>query len=209
MLNGYNINTHTHTHTLTLEQLNDSYQLELVHCLLSIGSCYRAQRNYEEALNIKRCFLAENHVYIVATLNSISLVYLMTKDIEKAFTFTFSSLDRYRACLSQDHPDIADVLHNITECYQWALAMKEIFLPPDHPPIAATLNNISTVVSSKREKVKALELCSKALSMRERVLPVDHPDVAISLSSVGLRYEVMGENRHALEHFEKALEIRT
>ncbi len=85
----------------------------MAHCLHSVGSCYRPQRNYEEALNIIRCFLAENHVYIASTLNSVSLVYLTTKDIEKAFTFPFSSLDMYRACLSQDHPDIANVLHNI------------------------------------------------------------------------------------------------
>ncbi len=214
---------------LAKQELNDSYQLEIAHCLHSIGSSYRGLRKYtealeyyKEALNIKQSCLPENHVYIAKTLNSIAIIYLITKDIEKAFNFSLSSFEMYEKCLPNDHPDIANVLHTIAECYQnksqfdnalqhyqLALAMKEKYFPPDHPSIATTLNNISTVLSSKGEKMKALDMCLKALSMRERALPFDHPDIAVSLSSVGLQYEAMEDNQHALEYFEKALEMRT
>jgi tetratricopeptide (TPR) repeat protein len=211
-----------------LDQLDDSCQLEMARCLHNIGSSYRGQRKYDEALahyedavNIQRACLPENHVHIAETLNSIGLVYLMSKDIEKAFNFYLSSLEMYQTCLPEDHPDIANVLHNIAEYFQLkaqhdkalqhyhlALAMKEKCFPPDHPSIAATLNNISTVLSAKGEKEKALQLCLKALSMRERLLPSDHPDLALSLSSAGHKYEAMKEYQRALRYFEKALEIR-
>jgi tetratricopeptide (TPR) repeat protein len=166
-------------------ELDDSYQLEMAHCLHSTGSSYLGQRKYDEALeyyeqalDIKRAYLPENHVDIAETLNSIGLVHLMNKDLEKAFNYYLSSLEMYQTCLPEDHPDIANVLHNIAECYQnkgqfdkalqhynLALAMKEKCFPSSHPSIATTLNNISTVFSAKGEKEKALELCLKALRM--------------------------------------------
>ncbi|CAF3478919.1 unnamed protein product [Rotaria sp. Silwood1] len=129
--------------------------------------------------------------------------------------------DMWKTCLPEDHSDIANVLHNIADCYQskgqydkalqhyhLALSMKTKCFPSGHPEIATTLNNISTVLSAKGDKVKALELCLKALKMRERVLPFDHLDLATSFSSAGHKYEAIKEYQCALEYFEKALRIR-
>ena len=209
-----------------LEKLNNSCHLEMARCLHSIGSSYRGQRKYvealayyEQSLSIKRAYLPEIHVHIAETLNSMGRVYLLTKDIEKALNFYLSSLGMYKTCLPENHSDIAHVLHNIADCYyskrqfdralqhyHLALAMKEKCFPPGHPSVATTLNNISTILSVQGEKVKALELCLKALRIRERILPFNHPDLIISLISAGHKYEAIEENQHALEHFEKALE---
>ena len=211
-----------------LEELNEECQLEMAHCLQSIGLSYFGLRMYTEslefsqrALNIKRNCLPENHVHIAESLNSIGMIYLMTKDFERALIYYQLSLEMYQICLPDDHPAIANVFHNIgdysfhknqydqaLQYYHLAWIMKKKSLPFDHPSRAMTLNSLSTVYSFKGDKEKALNFCLQALKIREKILPSDHLDLAMSFSSAGHKYEAINDHQLALTYFEKALAIR-
>ncbi len=81
--------------------------------------------------------------------------------------------------------------------FQQALTMRKRLLGEDHPDIAQSLHNLATLYSNQGHHSEAEHLSKLALVMRKQLLGDEHPDVARSLKSLGILHYNQGRYREA------------
>ena len=151
----------------------------------NIGEAYRAQGDYDKALEYHQKALATRekvlgteHPDTATSYNNIGLVYDEKGDYDKALKYYFK-----------------------------ALAICEKVLGPEHPYTAASYNNIGSVYYDQGDYGKALEYYFKALAIKEKVLGTKHPSTATSYNNIGWVYREQGKYAKALDYYTKAYQI--
>ncbi|CAF3845249.1 unnamed protein product [Rotaria sp. Silwood1] len=213
-------------YTTLLEQAsNDSDKAYICHMLGMVkkkrGKYKEAASYYEQALEIDRQTLPEDHPSLANTYNNIGAVYNDIGDYSKALEFYDKTIKIKEKVLSPNDPDLALSYNNIgtvyhdmgdyskaLEFYEKALKIRKKALPPNHPGLASSYSCIGGVYSTMGDYSKALDFYEKALKIREKALPPNHPDLASSYSCIGGVYSTMGDYSKALEFYEKAFKIR-
>ncbi|MCX4246041.1 serine/threonine-protein kinase [Paraliomyxa miuraensis] len=153
-------------------------------------------------------------------LSAIGVMLLRNGELDDALAHQQQALAIFEAALGPEHPDIADLRHNMGNVLrqqgkldealshlQRALAIREQTLGPGHPDIASPLTTIGAVLDEQGHKQDALLHLQRALAIREQALGASHPDVATSLNNIGIMYKQQGKLPEALESFERALTI--
>ncbi|CAF4044856.1 unnamed protein product, partial [Rotaria sp. Silwood1] len=119
------------------------------------GRYKEAAAFYEEALEIKRKTLPEDHSSLAPTFSNIGLVYKKMSDYLKAVEYYEKAHKIYKKALTSNHPDLAMSYNNIglvyddmnnfskaLEHYEKSHTILLITLPPNHPKLATSYNNI-------------------------------------------------------------------
>jgi len=186
-----------------------------------LGEYQRALEMDEQALEIRKKELPEDHPNLATSYNNVGVSYGDLGDHKTALEYLLKALEIRKKVLPADHPDLATSYNNVGYTYGHlgdhktaleyqlkALEIRKKVLPEDHPDLASSYNNVGMTYGDLGDHNTELEYQLKALEIRKKVLPEDHPDLASSCNNVGLTHGNLGDHKTALEYLLKALEIR-
>jgi len=142
-----------------------------------MGELAQARTHYEQALEIHRRVLGNDHP---DTASSLSTLGGLLKEMGDSAA---------RPYLEQ------------------ALAIRRRVLGDDHPATAASLSALGGLLQGGGDLAEARPYVEQALEIRLRVLGNNHPDTASSFESLGLLLRNMGDLATALQYVEQSLEI--
>lgn len=91
--------------------------------------------------------------------------------------------------------------------FQQSLAEAEKF-GPDNFRVAGSLNDLSTIMATKKDYAKAIELSRRALLIDEKVHGPEHADVAFDLNNLGTYLDLAGHHEDSTPLLERAQRIR-
>ncbi len=151
----------------------------------TIGSVYRklgfyepATRLLQEALEIRRDLLGEEHVDVAASLNNLAGLYWSQGDFDR-----------------------------VEPLFREALTIRERILGPVHPEVARSLNNLGALHTERGEFAEAESLLHRAMEIKRGVLGPDHPDFARSLVNLANVYRAQGKHAQAESCLRRSLAI--
>ena len=197
-----------------------------------LGSVYRAQGRYEEALKFySKCLKIElavrrgrNHLHIATSYGNIGFIYFSLGQHGEALKFYSKCLaiqlaaygNSNQSAIATSYCDIGLVYRargeygEALKFYNKCLTIQQaVYGDSNHPDIATSYGDIGSVYYSQGKHRKALEFYKKCFRIRLVVYgDSNHPDIATSYGSIGLVYRAQGEYWRALEFHKKCLAIR-
>ena len=89
-----------------------------------------------------------------------------------------------------------------------ALERRRALLGPDHPDVARSLDYLATLRQNRGDYAEAESLFTAALDVRRRVLGEQHPETAESYNNLGTLYDVQGQYERGRPLIEEGLRLR-
>ena len=142
------------------------------------GRYSEAEPLYQQALEMRKRLLGDEHPDVASSLNNLANLY--------------DSQGRY----TEAEP-----------LYQQALEMRKRLLGDEHPSVASSLNNLAALYRSQGRYTEAETLYQQALELWKRLLGDEHPSVASSLNNLAAVYRSQGRYTEAEPLYQQALEI--
>jgi tetratricopeptide (TPR) repeat protein len=188
--------------------------------LYTQGKYALAQPLYEQALEIHRRLLTDDHPETATSFNNIGQNLDGLGKHAQAQPLLEMALEVRRRLLKDDHPETArgysDLASNLyyqgkhalaQPLYEKALEINRRLLGEDHRQTAMGYGNLGTNLAAQGKYALAQPLYEKALAIKRRLLKDDHPDTAISFVTVAYNLAAQGKYALAQPLYEKALEI--
>ncbi|MCB0145117.1 MAG: tetratricopeptide repeat protein, partial [Caldilineaceae bacterium] len=132
--------------------------------LRMIGQFTEAWPYLEQALDIRRAALGEQHPVTATSLNNIGILLRDMGEFAEARPYLEQVLDIRRATLGEQHPDTA-----------------------------MSLNNLGGLLRDMGQFAEARPYFEQALDIRQAALGEQHPNIAMSLNNIGMLLRDMGE----------------
>ncbi|NJK49550.1 tetratricopeptide repeat protein [Candidatus Gracilibacteria bacterium] len=184
------------------------------------GRYNEAEPLFQQALELRKRLLGENHPDVATSLNNLALLYKAQGRYAEAEPIYQQALELCKRLLGEDHPNLATSLSNLAKLYKaqeryseaeplfvQALELRKRLLGEDHPYSATSLNNLALLYYAQGRYAEAEPLYQQALELYKRLLGEDHPDVASSLNDLAELYRSQGRYSEAEPLYHKALEI--
>ena len=181
----------------------------------------RAEPLYQQALEIRKDVLGEQHPSYTTSLNNLAYLYDSMGDYARAEPLYQQALKIRKEVLGEQHPDYATSLNNLAGLYETmadyaraeplykqAMEIRKEVLGEQHPDYATSLNNLAYLYDSMADYARAEPLYREAMEIIKEVLGKKHPDYATSLNNLGYMYKSMGDYARAEPLYRQALEIR-
>lgn len=183
-----------------------------------------AEPLYEQALELSRNLFGEVSLDVAAILNDFALLYQARGWYRQAEQF-FEQACTIRENLVENHPDIAEIWHNLGSLYLYqeryhfaeeylrnSLTLTKRLIAAGNTEvspiqIAESLNNLAEVYAVQGFYDRAESLHQEALSLRENLLGETHPAFAQSLNNLAVLYAHRGLYYKAEPLMVQALEI--
>lgn len=140
---------------------------------------------------------------------------------ERALDLTAAALERRRALLGPDHPDVARSLDYLATLHQnrggyaraeslftAALDLRRRVLGKEHVETAESWNNLGVLFGVQGLYARGRPLTERGLALRRRLLGPRHLDVAQSLNNLAVACWAMDDHAAADSLFREALSIR-
>lgn len=157
----------------------------------------------EEALEIRRAILGEEHWLTLKSLFQVGFLYKAAGDFAKAEPIYVRLPELTRRIRGELDPDYAVSLHNLARLYEdkgdftqaetlytQALEARRKVFGEQSTEFANTLNSLASVHQAMGRLGKAEALYRRALQIRREVLGAQDPDYALSLHQLGWFYLV-------------------
>jgi tetratricopeptide (TPR) repeat protein len=193
---------------------------EQASALRAQGKYAAARPKFDEALNIRRRLLTDDHPTTAASYNHVAAIledlgtYAEAQPLyEKAFSIR-------RRLLTEDHPDTAESYDDLGGIlysqgkYAAAQALREKALAiyvrlftDEHPDTAICYNNLAATLNAQGNCAAAQPLYEKALGIRRRLFSDDHRSTATSYNNLAYNLYSQGKYAAAQPLYEKGLEI--
>jgi CHAT domain-containing protein/Tfp pilus assembly protein PilF len=199
----------------TAEQANSQ-----VVTLYRKGDFRHAIRFAEQAANIRRRLLGDQHPDTATSLNNLAEVYRSLGDYAKAEPLCRQALEIRKKVLGENHPNTATSLNNLALLYQLlgdyakaesldrrALEIRKKVLGENHTETAASLNNLAELYQSLGDYAKAESLFRQALGIDKKALGETHPEYATDLNNLAELYRSLGDYKKAEPLYRQALAI--
>ncbi|NOS90117.1 MAG: tetratricopeptide repeat protein [Methylococcaceae bacterium] len=210
-INTYNLATVTAAHLLN--QLGYYLNAKAYYAL--------ALPLFQQALDIYKSVLGDNHPDTATSLNNLAALYKTQGDYAQALPLYQQALDIRKTVLGDKHPDTASSLNNLAALYeslgdytlalplyQQALDIRKTVLGDGHPDTASSLNNLALLYKAQGDYAQALPLYQQALDIRKTILGDRHPNTASSLNNLAGLYKSLGDYAQALPLYQQALDIK-
>lgn len=183
-----------------------------------------AQPLYEQALELGRNLFGEISLDVATILNNFALLYQARGFYWRAEQL-FKQAQNIRENLLENHPDIAEIWHNLGSLYLYqekfgdaekylkrSLTLKEELMACRNSDItslqvAESLNNLAEVYRAQDLYSKAEGLHLQALNIRREMLGEEHPSTAQSLNNLAVIYAYQGDYCQAEVLMVQALNI--
>jgi CHAT domain-containing protein len=141
-----------------------------------MGDYPRALPLFEQARDLRKRLLTENHPAYAASLSNLALLYQAMGDYGRA-----------RPLLEQ------------------ARDLRKRLLTENHPLYALSLSNLAAFYRAMGDYGRALPLLEQARDLDKQLLTENHPDYATSLSNVAALHQAMGRPADAALSLQRAL----
>jgi tetratricopeptide (TPR) repeat protein len=179
-----------------------------------------ARRHIEQALEIERSALGEDHERVALLLTYLGAVLEQSGQSEDAVANFEQAIAIYRRALGPHHPDLSGLHNNYAVILfgrqDWpgaqaqleqAVAIQREALG-DHPHTALSLDNLGGVLVLQGKAKEGRAMIEEALAIREKTLGPDHPAVAQSLINLASTNVAIDEDWGAARRlYERALAI--
>lgn len=156
-----------------------------------------SEKNFREALKLRRETLGADHPDVAVTLNDFGLFLLEQGRFAEAEANLHQAEKIERRLYGQSHPDLAITLNNLAllrqrqarpkeaeSLFRRALAMLASTTSPAHPLRATVGQNLGDLLAETGRVDEAESLFRQALDLRRRALPPGHPDTAATLNNL-------------------------
>lgn len=197
----------------SLEYAASVHQLgQLIH---SSSDFARTQSLFEEALEIRRRRVGEEHPLVADCWQSLGLVHADVGRIETGRNF----LNRALAIREKmgPHQELATVIKNLAGLnyqegnypaalskYRRSLELSEELLDPGHPLLGKALHNVGVAHHVNGDINEAFDHYERALETYEVTRGANHPLIATTHSALAMLYQDTGDFTSARRHFESA-----
>ncbi len=208
------------------EELRDE-PLTQSRVMLTMGRVYRRLGLYEkarplleEALDVRRDLLGDEHFGTAAYRDHLASLYHDQGDYEPAEPLFQSALKIREDVLGPEHVTVAASLNNLAFLYRaWgrteqaeplfrqALEIQVKALGSKHPDVTRSLNNLGELYRARGEHSRAEPLLLRAAEVQEERFGSDHPEVAVSLNNLAMVYHEQGEAARAEPLYLRTLAI--
>ncbi len=154
----------------------------------SQGRYSEAEPLYQQAIEIDKIALPENHPSLATHLNNLAGLYDSQGRYSEAEPLYQQAIEIDKIALPENHPSLASGLNNLAELYRsqgryseaeplylQAIEIHKIALPENHPQRAAHLNNLAALYDSQGRYSEAEPLYQQALDIREKTFGEEHP----------------------------------
>jgi len=194
---------------------------DLSHCYANRGEFPLAVKFGEQALEMRRNLLGEQHEDIAFSLCNLSGYYSEFGNQPLALKLGEQALEMRRNLLGSKHEDVATSLGSLAsirsrlgdaqlslELSKQSLEMRRELFGERHPDVASSLGNLACRYSEIGDNSQSLKLNEQALEMRRELLGEKHPDVAISLINQAYDHDKLGNKDISLELGEQAIKLQ-
>jgi tetratricopeptide (TPR) repeat protein len=203
-------------------------QVELATSLNNLAGIYRekgryseAEPLYQQALQIRKRLLGENHPSFATSLNNLAGLYKSTGQYTKAELLYQQALELRKHLLGENHADVAASLNNLALLYDeqgrydeaeplylQSLELGKSLLGENDPSFALILNNLALLYYHQGRYTEAEPLSQQAIELDKQFLGEENPDVATDLHNLGLIYRAQGRYIEAESLFLQSLELK-
>jgi serine/threonine protein kinase/tetratricopeptide (TPR) repeat protein len=179
-----------------------------------------AERQMEQALDLRRRVLGEQHADTLMSLNNLAALYLNQGKHGQAEPLFTRLLELRRRVLGEDHIETLRTMNNLAVLYvyegQYAraeplytrvLEIKRRVLGAEHPSTLTGMSNLGTLYGYEGKYALVEPLFTKAFEARQRVLGGEHPDTLVAMTNLATFYADRGRYDRAESLDVKALEI--
>jgi tetratricopeptide (TPR) repeat protein len=193
---------------------------EQAETLFAQGKYAQAQPLFENALEIRRRLLTDDHPHTAESYNDLAVILNSQGKYAQAQPLYEKGLEIYCRLLTDDHPLTALSYNNLAvnlnaqgkyaqaqPLYEKALEIKHRLLTDDHSDTALSYNNLAYNLNAQGKYTQAQPLFEEALEIHRRLLTDDHPHTANSYNNVAQNLNAQGKYTQAQPLLEKALEI--
>ncbi len=176
------------------------------------GEYSQAEKNYQEALDLRGSGLARENTNSTWELDNLAQLYLDWGKYEKVSVFAKRSLDIKEVSYGADSQEISwtlDILGRLAHrqahfkeaesFYRRAMTIREKTLGPDHLDMTASLDNIAELNYDLAHYAEALQLARRSASLVEAPADFDVPDR-------NSRW-VLARTLHVQGHYEEAEQL--
>ena len=186
----------------------------------TLGSHVEARALLEEALELQRRNLGEDHPELAATLDVLGWTLWSMDQGQAARPLLERALAIRQRALGPDHPEVAEILYTLAWVH-WtsngpavarpvldrALAIQERTLGPGQPQVAETLDLMARLLVDSGDLAGARTVLDRALQIHERALGPDHVRVGWTLLNQGRHHLRAGDLAAAERSLRRALAI--
>jgi len=175
---------------------------------------------YQQASDIYKKTLGENHPDHVNNLNNLGVLYEVAGDHGKALSLYQQGRDLCKKTLGEHHPEYARSLHNLGVLYQLtgdygkalplldqARYIRKKTLGEGHPEYAESLNFLAMLYQLTGDYGKALPLYQQAHDIAKQTLGENHPHYASTLNNLAAIHSLIGDYPKALQFYEQARDL--
>lgn len=187
----------------------------------SLGKYLEAEPLLEEALNLRRETLGEDHEEIAYSLLQLGDLSECQAKHDEAEEYFRDALDRFRVAMGEDHIQVAFTMNSLANVLSWTKSRKseaesyyrqalEIIRSntSDHSKDYATcLGNLGDFLAQRGKFDEAEEMLRESLRLRQIIFPELHPHIAMNLLSLACLFMFRGEYDESEEYFESALDL--
>ena len=185
-----------------------------------LGLFQSARPLLEEALEIRRSALGEEHPDVAMSLQALGDLLYEMGEYDRAADLSRQSLAMNRKLHGNQSDEVALNLNDLgwllssrgdyeesEAMHREALSIRRAIHGEESPEIAESLNNLGVVLMEKAEYEESERIFREALAMRRKVLGENHPQTSYTVHNLAVVLEFRGELAASEATYREAIEI--
>jgi tetratricopeptide (TPR) repeat protein len=186
-----------------------------------LGLYPEAQRQTEQALQIRRRILGEQHGDTLVTMNSLAELNRLQGKYAQAEQLYVRVLEDRHHLLGEVNAATLSTMHGLAlvyygqgkyaqaeQLYPKLIALKRRVLGDEHPDTLVALNNLAGLYLAEGKYAKAEPLYTGVLQVDRKVLGDEHPDTLSTMNNLAVLYKRQGRYGQAEPLYSTVLQIK-